>query len=185
MSVTRDPPKVGRPDRVRLTGKPELPARLLAGGRGHGALVAELIVRPLDGTAVGDYAAAADRAAEEIREVRGIPLSPRGPGQRERLPGDPGYPGVPVGLDDVMPLQPGLIQDMRSGGRRPPPAREVALPPVRGGLAQRLRQAEVNEVGIVQVHSVLPPAIVGVHEQDPGRQLARDNRRVMGAFRYC
>jgi hypothetical protein len=149
------------------------------------ALVAELIVRPLDGTAVGDCAAAADRAAEESREVRGIPLSPRRPGQRERLPGDPGYPGVPVGLDDVMPLQPGLIQDMRSGGRRPPPAREVALPPVRGGLAQRLRQAEVNEVGIVQVRSVLPPAIVGVHEQDPGRQLARDNRRVMSALRYC
>jgi len=58
------------------------------------------------------------------------------------------------------------------------------LPPVRGGLAQRLRQAEVNEVGIVQVHSVLPPAIVGVHKPDPVRQLAQDNRRVMSAFRY-
>ena len=44
---------------------------------------------------------------------------------------------------------------------------------------------EVDEVGIVQVHRVLPPAIIGVHKPDPIRQFARDNRRVVGGLRYC
>ena len=49
----------------------------------------------------------------------------------------PDHPGVTVGLDDVMALQPGLVDDMRPGGSRPPPAWEVTLPPVRGRLAER------------------------------------------------
>jgi hypothetical protein len=66
--------------------------------------------------------------------------------------------------------------------RKPPTGTRRFLPPdpapVRGRLAQRLRQAEVNEVGLVQIDRVLPPAIVGVHKPDPVRQFARHHRRM-------
>ena len=115
MPVAGQPPQVGGPDRVRLADQSELPAGHLAGGRGDRALVPEISVSFADRTAVGDDTAAVEHSAEKVRHMADLPFSGR-PGQREGLSGDAGHPGVTVGLDDVMPLQPGLVDDMRPGG---------------------------------------------------------------------
>ena len=56
------------------------------------------------------------------------------------------HPGVAVGLDEVMTLQPRLIGNMRPGGRRPPPAGKVSLSTVGGRLPEGARPAEVNHL---------------------------------------
>ena len=55
-----------------------------------------------------------------------------GPDQGERLPADsPITARRPVELHDVVPLHPRLEHHMATGGRRPPPARQAPLPPIR------------------------------------------------------
>src|SRR5262245_19350628 len=49
------------------------------------------------------------------------------PAQPERLRRDRGHLRVEVQQHQVIPLKPGLVPDMRSGGRRPPQARQVPL----------------------------------------------------------
>src|ERR1700693_5037961 len=92
-----------------------------------------------------------------------LPLRQR-PGQGERLPGDAGHPGIAVGLDDVMALQPGPIDDMR--------------PPVRRRLPTRPRSAEIDFSCIFNGPGALTATVIHVQELDPVWQLAGDNRRV-------
>lgn len=71
-----------------------------------------------------------------------------------------------------MASQPGFVDDMRPGGRRPPPAREVALAPVRGWLTERLHLAEVEQRGVLQSDGVTAVASIGIDELDAVGQLA-------------
>ena len=52
----------------------------------------------------------------------------------------PRHTGIAIGLDDVMPFQPGLVGDMRPGGGRPPPAGKVALALLAETATAQLRQ---------------------------------------------
>lgn len=105
------------------------------------------------------------------------------PGQGERLPRNTGDPGVTVGLDDVMTLQPGLVGNMRSIRDRPPPAREVTLPSVRGRLPEWPCPAEIDLARVLKSDGVLTAAIICVNELDAVGQFARNNGRVMSALR--
>jgi hypothetical protein len=100
------------------------------------------------------------------------------PGQLERLSSDPCHPDVAVGFNDVVALQPGLVGDVRPRSNRPPPAWEVALPPVRGRPAERLHVAEVEQRSALESHSALPVTVIGIDELDPGGQLTRLHRHV-------
>ena len=94
------------------------------------------------------------------------------PGQFEWLSNDSRHPDVPVGLDDVMTYQPGLVDDMGSRGGRPPPAREVTLTPVRGRVTEGSDPAEVNSCRIFKSDGVMTIAVVGVDELDAVGQIA-------------
>jgi hypothetical protein len=100
-----------------------------------------------------------------------LPLSRR-PGQFEWLSRDSCHPDVTVGLDDVMPFQPGLVDDMGPGGSRPPPTREVALPPVCGRLTDGPNSAEVDRCRILKNGVVTMATVVCVDELDTVGQIA-------------
>jgi hypothetical protein len=103
--VASQPSKVGSPHRVGLADQAELPADDVTGCCGDRGSVHEALIRLADRAAVSDDATAVEHAAEQVGHVPYLLLS-LGPGQLERLSRDPGHPDVPVGLDDVMALQP-------------------------------------------------------------------------------
>ena len=110
-------------------------------------------------------------------------LTPPGrPCQAERLPGDSGHPGVAVGLDDVVPFQPGFVDDVRPGGDRPPPAREVPLPPVSRRLPKWPCAAEIDLACVLEGDGALTATVIHLHELNPVGQFARDNRRMTRAL---
>src|SRR5260370_41281002 len=71
-----------------------------------------------------------------------------------------------------MAFQPGLVDDMRPGGDRPPPAREVTLRQGRRWLSERPRRAEIDRACLIESYGVTTAAIVRVHELNAVRQLA-------------
>jgi hypothetical protein len=148
----------------RRGDRAELPSDHLAGSCGDRALVPEISVGLGDRTTVGDDTTAVEHAAEKIGHVVDLPL-PGWPGQGERLP-DAGYPGVTVGLDDVMALQPGPVDHMRPGRDGPPPAREVALPPVSGRFSKWPCPAEINRACLVEGDDAATATVVHIHELD-------------------
>jgi hypothetical protein len=107
-----------------------------------------------------------------MRQAR-LLLVARGPCQLERLSQDGDDPSVTVRLDNVMALQPGLVQDMRPCGSRPPPPGEVALAPVRRRLAECLRHAEVDPRRVVDRDRATAVPVIDIHELNVVRQLAR------------
>jgi hypothetical protein len=62
---------------------------------------------------------------------------------------------------------------MRPCGSRPPPAREVALPPVRRRLTERLHRAEIEQCGVLERDGALPVTVVGIYKLDAAGKLAR------------
>jgi hypothetical protein len=113
--------------------------------------------------------------------VPGLLLA-HGPCQLERLSRDGDDPGVTVRLDDVMALQPGFVQDMRPCGSRPPPAWEVALAPVRGWLAECLRQAEVEPCGVLERDRAKAVPVIDICKLNVVRQLATLHGSMRVAF---
>jgi len=148
-----------------------------AGGRSDRSLVAEVFVDLVGRQAISNDALAFEHPAEQVGHMRYL-LPPFGPGQLERPSRHPRHPGVAVGFDDVVALQPGLVGDVRPRGNRPPPAWEIALPSVRGRPAERLHLAEVEQRGVLESDSALPVSVIGIDELDPGGQLARLHRHV-------
>jgi hypothetical protein len=97
--------------------------------------------------------------------VLDLPL-PGWPGQRERLPRDTEHPCITVCLDDVMAFQPGLINNMRPGRDRPPPARKIALSPVGSRLSERPHMSEINGVRLIEKNDASEAVVIHVHELD-------------------
>src|SRR6266851_331071 len=125
--------------------------------------MSEVLISTTDRSAISNDTAAVEHPAEQGRRMAHLLLSLR-PGQLEWLSRDSCHPDVTVGLDDVMPSQPGLVDDMGPRGSRPPPAREVTLPPVRGRLTDGLNPAEVDRRCILESDGVTTVAVVGVDE---------------------
>ena len=99
-----------------------------------------------------------------------LPL-PAWPGQLERLPRNSGHPGVAVGLNEMMSLQPRLVGNVRPGCHRPPPPGKTPLPAVGRQLPERPRLAEVNARRVLKVDDMPPVPIVGERKPDPLRQV--------------
>ncbi len=62
---------------------------------------------------------------------------------------------------------------MRPGGSRPPPAREVALAPVRWRLAECLRVAEVKSRSVLERNRATAVPVIDIDELHVDRKLAR------------
>jgi hypothetical protein len=170
--VARQPAEVRGPYRVRLACHPELPADHPARRRRDPGLVPEVLIGPPGRSAVGDDAPTVEQLEQEVGNVPGrlLPL-PAWPGQLERLSCDPGHPGVAVGLEEVMSLQPRLVGNVRPGCHRPPPARKIPLPAVGRQLPEGPRLAEVNSRRVLKVDDMPPVPIIGERKLDPLRQV--------------
>jgi hypothetical protein len=139
--------------------------------------VPETLISLADWLAVSDDTPAVEHPAEKVGHMP-YPILSLMPGQFERLSDDPGNPDVTVGLDDVMALQPRLVDDMRPVSSRPPPAREVALPPVCRRLTEWPRPAEVDRGRILKSDGVTTVAVVGVNKLDAVGQFAGHYRQM-------
>jgi hypothetical protein len=122
-------------------------------------------------SAISDDTAAVERPAEKVGHMPYLLLSGR-PGQLEWLSRDSCHPDVTVGLDDVMPYQPRLVDDMGPRGSRPPPAREVSLTAVRRRVMKGPNLAEVDRCRGLKSDGVTTITVVGVDELDAVGQIA-------------
>ena len=127
VTVPCQPRNVRRQHRIRDAHPPEAPpgqpARVLRG-------VERLRVFSLDpviGTHVDDNAGAIGHPGEQVRRVTPGPASIITPAQPERLRREHGDLRVEVQQHHMITLKPGLVPDMRPGGRRPPQARQMLL----------------------------------------------------------
>jgi hypothetical protein len=171
MPVAGKPSQIGSPHWIGLAGDTEVPADHVAGCCGDRGLMSGVLSSLAYLSAISDDTAAVEHPAEQVGHMPYLLLSRR-PGQLEWLSRDSCHPDVTVGLDDVMPYQPGLVDDMGPSGSRPPPAREVSLTPVRGRVTEGPNPAEVDRCRILKSDGVTTIAGVGVDELDAVGQIA-------------
>ena len=88
MPVTREPPEVRGPHRVWLTNQSEIPADRAARRRHDRSLVPEVLVDPLNRTAVGDDCFAIECPEQEVGYMPGRWL-PRGQASSNGCPAMP------------------------------------------------------------------------------------------------
>ena len=169
--VAGQPAQVGRPHGIGLYDHAVVPADNAAGGCGDLSLVPEVLVELADRLTVSDDALVFEHPAEQVGHMLPL-LLPFGPAQLERPSVDPRYPDVAVGLDDVMARQPGLVDDVRPRGDRPPPAWKIALPPVRRRRAERFHPAKIEQRGFLKRNGAPPVTVIGIDKLDPIGQLA-------------
>jgi hypothetical protein len=81
-----------------------------------------------------------------------------------------------------MAFQPGLINDMRPGRDRPPPAGKIALSAIGGWLSERPRTSEIDRARLIESDGASTTAVIRVHELNTVGQIARNNRRMAVAL---
>jgi wax ester synthase-like acyl-CoA acyltransferase family protein len=142
VTVPCQPRDIRRQHRIRHAHPPETPPGQPARVLRDVERLRVFILDPVIGTHVDDNAGAIGHPGEQVRRVTPGPASIITPVQPERLRHEHGDLRVEIQQHHMITLKPGLVPDMRPGGRRPPQAGQVLLasgPPELPDRHERLR----------------------------------------------